>query len=69
MITEALSVTAVAVRVGYESASQFSREYSRLFGQPPGRDTTQLAEALGKRELTIRTLPPRAVKGPDVGWE
>jgi len=47
MITEALSVTAVSVRVGYESASQFSREYSRLFGQPPGRDTTQLAEAWG----------------------
>jgi len=27
-----------AYRVGYESASQFSREYSRFFGQPPMRD-------------------------------
>jgi AraC-like DNA-binding protein len=48
MITEALNVATVSVRVGYESASQFSREYSRLFGQPPGRDTTQLAEVWGK---------------------
>jgi AraC-like DNA-binding protein len=29
-------------RVGYESPSQFSREYSRLFGEPPGRDLKRL---------------------------
>ena len=28
--------------VGYESASQFSREYARLFGTPPGRDAARL---------------------------
>ena len=28
--------------VGYESPSQFSREYSRLFGAPPIRDITRL---------------------------
>ena len=28
--------------VGYESASQFSREYARLFGTPPGRDAVRL---------------------------
>jgi transcriptional regulator GlxA family with amidase domain len=35
--------------VGYESASQFSREYARLFGAPPARDAGRLrpAEALG----------------------
>jgi AraC-like DNA-binding protein len=40
MITQALSVTTAAVEVGYESASQFSREYGRLFGQSPARDVT-----------------------------
>lgn len=45
MITEALTATTAAIRVGYESPSQFSREYSRLFGLPPARDlaTTQVA--------------------------
>ncbi|MDP9126187.1 MAG: AraC family transcriptional regulator, partial [Pseudomonadota bacterium] len=28
--------------VGYDSASQFSREYSRMFGAPPGRDVARL---------------------------
>jgi transcriptional regulator GlxA family with amidase domain len=28
--------------VGYESASQFSREYRRLFGRPPGQDAVRL---------------------------
>jgi transcriptional regulator GlxA family with amidase domain len=32
----------VAFAVGYESASQFSREYARLFGRPPARDASQL---------------------------
>jgi transcriptional regulator GlxA family with amidase domain len=40
MITQALSVASAAIEVGYESASQFSREYSRLFGQSPARDVT-----------------------------
>lgn len=39
--------------VGYESASQFSREYARLFGVPPARDALRLrrdAPALGDAE-------------------
>jgi AraC-like DNA-binding protein len=28
----------ISHRVGYDSTSQFSREYRRLFGSPPGRD-------------------------------
>ena len=31
-----------AIAVGYESASQFNREYSRFFGQPPRRDIRTL---------------------------
>lgn len=36
------SVTRAALDVGYESASQFSREYARLFGRPPSRDVVRL---------------------------
>ncbi|MYN26765.1 helix-turn-helix domain-containing protein [Duganella sp. CY42W] len=32
------SATSIAFSVGYESPNQFSREYARLFGQPPSRD-------------------------------
>ena len=32
------SVSEIAFSVGYESASQFSREYTRLFGHPPSVD-------------------------------
>ncbi|QYJ74496.1 AraC family transcriptional regulator [Shewanella sp. FJAT-52076] len=38
MLGENLDASAAAYRVGYESPSQFSREYSRLFGNPPKRD-------------------------------
>ena len=33
-----------AYAVGYESASQFSREYTRMFGMPPARDAVRLRE-------------------------
>ena len=38
MLTEGIDAASAAFDVGYESASQFNREYSRLFGQPPMRD-------------------------------
>ena len=38
MLNEGLDAASAAFEVGYESASQFSREYSRFFGQPPMRD-------------------------------
>jgi len=38
MLTEGLDAASAAFEVGYESASQFNREYSRLFGLPPMRD-------------------------------
>ena len=42
MLTERLDAATAAFQVGYESPSQFSREYSRLFGAPPLRDITTL---------------------------
>lgn len=38
------SAASVAFRVGYESASQFSREYRRLFGMPPVQDAAAARE-------------------------
>ncbi|WP_188758086.1 AraC family transcriptional regulator [Edaphobacter acidisoli] len=38
MLNEGLDASSAAFEVGYESASQFNREYSRFFGQPPMRD-------------------------------
>ena len=45
MLSEGLDATTAGFRVGYESPSQFSREYRRLFGQPPRRDMALLRTA------------------------
>jgi AraC-like DNA-binding protein len=45
LLAGAPSADAVAYEVGYASASQFSREYARLFGQPPRRDAERLRDA------------------------
>lgn len=42
MVAGAANVEAVAFQVGYESPSQFSREYSRMFGAPPRKDVADL---------------------------
>lgn len=44
MLAERIDSGTAAFRVGYESQSQFSREYSRLFGEPPLRDITKLRQ-------------------------
>ncbi|MDX8327105.1 AraC family transcriptional regulator (plasmid) [Agrobacterium tumefaciens] len=47
MIANQAGAAEVAFAVGYESASQFSREYKRLFGAPPGQDTKRAKAGLG----------------------
>lgn len=42
MLIDGLYATGAAFEVGYESVSQFNREYSRMFGQPPMRDIKAL---------------------------
>lgn len=44
MLAERIDASTAAFRVGYESASQFSREYSRQFGAPPMRDIAALRQ-------------------------
>jgi len=44
MLTEDSDAATAAFNVGYESPSQFSREYARLFGAPPLRDITNLRQ-------------------------
>ncbi|WP_165184676.1 AraC family transcriptional regulator [Caulobacter soli] len=46
MVSCGLNVEAAAFEVGYESPSQFSREYARMFGAPPKRDLTRLRSTL-----------------------
>ncbi|HYE58951.1 MAG TPA: AraC family transcriptional regulator [Rhodothermales bacterium] len=45
MLTGVSSAEAVADQVGYVSASQFSREYARLFGDPPRKDARRIRES------------------------
>lgn len=56
MVMEDANVAEAAYRVGYESASQFSREYSRMFGVAPKRDVMNLqrlySEYVGRRMQT-----------------
>ena len=50
MVTTSVNAETAAFEVGYESESQFSREYTRMFGAPPKRDLKHLLPANG--ELT-----------------
>ena len=42
ILAQALEPRRPGIRVGYESPSQFSREYKRIFGAPPARDIARL---------------------------
>lgn len=42
LLAEAVDASTAAFRVGYESVTQFSREYRRMFGNPPMRDVSSI---------------------------
>lgn len=48
LLSEAIDAAEAGFRVGYESPSQFSREYRRMFGMPPVSDIKQLQSSLQK---------------------
>jgi AraC-like DNA-binding protein len=61
MLMDGLDAASAAFEVGYESASQFNREYARLFGKPPMRDIRELRlpgrvqlESVGVRQNAIQ---------------
>ncbi len=54
MVSRSFNVEAAAFEVGYESASQFSREYARTFGAPPKQDAKQLRALFLAEEATAR---------------
>jgi len=47
LLSEGMEVSKAGYSVGYESASQFSREYSRLFGVPPSKDVSRFEMMAG----------------------
>lgn len=51
MLADEVNVETAAFGVGYESASQFSREYARMFGTPPKRDVLALRRTPAAVEL------------------
>jgi AraC-like DNA-binding protein len=50
LLGEGIDAATAGHRVGYQSPSQFSREYARLFGAPPGRDSERLRQAPAQRD-------------------
>ena len=46
LVAAGYGVTRAAHEVGYESPTQFSREYARAFGQPPSKDTARIVAGL-----------------------
>jgi AraC-like DNA-binding protein len=69
MLVDGLDAASAAFEVGYESASQFNREYSRLFGQPPMRDIRALrspgaAPVELVRDSTLRQTAPQSQFSP-----
>jgi AraC-like DNA-binding protein len=47
LLAQRSDVAAIGHEVGYDSPSQFNREYRRLFGAPPGRDASRLRDDVG----------------------
>ena len=64
LLSEAASAESVAYEVGYASASQFSREYARLFGQPPRRDAERARAAVAGGSPFARSRPQPASAAP-----
>lgn len=50
MIRDNITAAGAAARVGYESASQFNREFKRLFGRSPGEETREMRSAFALLE-------------------
>lgn len=57
LVANAKSVTSAVFEVGYESATQFSRDYARVFGMPPSRDAARIVgETRGEKRQEIMSF-------------
>lgn len=56
MLTGAKDAARAGHAVGYESSSQFSREYARFFGLSPGRDSTRLRQSMAGGESLLQAM-------------
>ncbi|MDO7928211.1 AraC family transcriptional regulator [Pseudomonas sp. KFB-139] len=63
MVAEALDAAGAGYRVGYESPSQFSRDYARMFGLSPARDASRLRSAVQRESAALHLIPVG-----DVSW-
>lgn len=63
MLAEGMSIAQAAGEVGYISVSQFTREYARLYGAPPGRDRRREKN----ERLTWRAGCRQLIPEPDAG--
>lgn len=62
MVSDAADAASAGFAVGYDSPSQFSRDYARLFGTPPARDAERLRGANGaRRPSTTGDATPHSV--------
>nr|WP_256333840.1 AraC family transcriptional regulator [Cupriavidus necator] len=68
MLTEKVDAGIAGHRVGYESQSQFSREYSRFFGAPPVRDIKRLCEESSQRWGRCKATMRRKGCGTRLVW-
>ncbi|MBL1267068.1 MAG: AraC family transcriptional regulator [Halomonas sp.] len=59
MLDEGVTASNAAFEVGYESVSQFTREYGRLFKSPPKRDALRLQKTIGAASRSA--APPRRI--------
>lgn len=57
MLNEHLDAATAAFKVGYESPSQFSREYGRQFGTPPKRDIAELRLSAERSAAATPSVP------------
>jgi AraC-like DNA-binding protein len=55
MLVDEVDAGSASLQVGYESATQFSREYRRMFGSPPARDMKRLRVACPGQPAGVRT--------------
>ena len=64
IVSTTVNVETAAFQVGYQSPSQFSREYARMFGAPPRRDVADLRMLAGHTGTSPRSGGARKTGAP-----